>query len=268
MKIQSDKKRVFYNTVIVTGATILDKFIFFIINILIARYLNINHFGEFATALGYATFFSLFTNIGINHALIRAINLESELEKEHFANALLLKTIFAISVYSLMVISLFFTNYNTDTIYLTLIFGLVRIGTEYLLAFYALYDAKEKFFIVQEEHCLGTQEERQWTIEAWLENEGLHEYNAMNDQWLEIITSSKGLGSGNDVTRKIQMFFMASYNLDTFRSFLFNSPFFDRFHVDSGVKEKIASDDKALMLFAFDWLKFSLFGENTLQINA
>jgi hypothetical protein len=64
------------------------------------------------------------------------------------------------------------------------------------------------------------------------------------------------------------MFFMASYNLDKFRVFLFDSPFFDRFSVEAGAQEKLASDDKALMLFAFDWLKFSLFGEKTIQVKA
>ena len=126
-------------------------------------------------------------------------------------------------------------------------------------------DAIEKFFIVDEEHCLGTQEERQWTLDEWLKNEGLDEYNAMNDQWLEIITSPKGLGSGNDITRKIQMFFMASYNLDKFRKFVFESRFLELFQVASDLKEKISSDEVALMNLAFDWLKFSLFGDKALK---
>jgi hypothetical protein len=129
-------------------------------------------------------------------------------------------------------------------------------------------EAREKFFMVREDHCLGFQEEKEWTIKEWMAGEGLDEYNAMNDRWLEIISSQKSLGSENNIPKKLQMFFMASYNLDTFRSFLFNSPFFDRFLVESDLQEKIASDDKALMSFAFDWLKFSLFGEKTIQIKA
>ena len=88
----------------------------------------------------------------------------------------------------------------------------------------------------------------------------------MNDQWLEIITSSKGLGHENDVPRKIQMFYMASYNLDKLREFIFKSRFFERFEVPPDLREKLTFDDAALMKFAFDWLKFSLFGENTIQI--
>jgi len=62
------------------------------------------------------------------------------------------------------------------------------------------------------------------------------------------------------------MFFMASYNLDKFRDFLFKSGFFDRFEVDSDLKKKLPDNDTTLMLFAFDWLKFSLFGEKTMQL--
>jgi hypothetical protein len=62
------------------------------------------------------------------------------------------------------------------------------------------------------------------------------------------------------------MFSMASYNLDRFREFIFKSRFFERFEIESGLKSRLASDDVELMKFAFDWLKFSLFGEKTIQI--
>jgi len=127
-------------------------------------------------------------------------------------------------------------------------------------------NTREKFFVVAEKHCLGFQEEKEWTVDEWMKNEGVDEYNVMNDQWLEIITSSMALGPEKEVPRKIQMFLMASYNLDTFRQFVFKSKFFERFTVPSALKKKLAVDDIELMKFSFKWLKFSLFGERTLQI--
>ena len=85
---------------------------------------------------------------------------------------------------------------------------------------------------------------------------------------LEIITSQKTIGSEKNLHQKIQMFSMASYNLDKFREFIFKSKFFERFEVESGLKSKLASDDVELMKFAFDWLKFSLFGDKTIQIKS
>ena len=127
---------------------------------------------------------------------------------------------------------------------------------------------REKFFVVAERHCLGFQEKTLWTVERWMEEQGVREYNAMNDHWLEIIGSTKSLGPANVIQKKLQMFYMASYNLDKFRRMLCESRFFDLFVVDSQRKERIASDDVALLNFSFDWLKFSLFGERTVPLKS
>jgi Fe-S-cluster containining protein len=126
--------------------------------------------------------------------------------------------------------------------------------------------AREKFFVVREGHCLGFNEERTWTIEEWTADQGLEEYSAMNDLWLEIISSQKSLGTEKEIPRKLQMFSMASYNLDKFRKFVFESRFLQLFDVDSEVSEGLAEDDRELMGLAFRWLKFSLFGLDTMKI--
>ena len=129
-------------------------------------------------------------------------------------------------------------------------------------------DARKRFFMVAESHCQGFKEKHEWTLDDWINHEGVREYSSMNDQWLGIITSPKSLGPKTHIPQKHQMFFMASYNLDKFRGFLFKSGFFDRFQVDSDLKERLKSDDTTLMSFAFDWLKFSLFGEKTIQLKS
>jgi hypothetical protein len=91
------------------------------------------------------------------------------------------------------------------------------------------------------------------------------EYNTINDEWLEIMGSNKSLGPKETIQKKIQIFFMASYNLDRFKGFIFQGRFFDIFDVDPDLKERMEKDDTVLLGFAFDWLKFSLFGEKTIQ---
>lgn len=126
----------------------------------------------------------------------------------------------------------------------------------------------ENFFLVREKHCLGFGEDRTWTIEEWLTGEGLRDYNTMNDLWQEILSYPKGLGPEKEIPRKIQMFFMASYNLDRFREFIFKSRFLQLFEVDSLLRETLISDDLVLMRFGFRWLKFSLYGEKTMQMKS
>jgi hypothetical protein len=61
------------------------------------------------------------------------------------------------------------------------------------------------------------------------------------------------------------MFCMASYNLDSFRSFVFRSRFLNLFDVSPELRDRLASDDERLLAFAMDWLKFSLYGMKTMK---
>ncbi len=122
---------------------------------------------------------------------------------------------------------------------------------------------REKYFFVREKHCLGFKEDKSWTINEWINHEKAGEYIAMNDQWLNIITASKTLGKENAI-QKIQMFYMASYNTDKFRSFIFGSNFFHHFKVTSALKESLAHNDIELLKFGFKWLRFSLFGDKSI----
>ncbi len=124
---------------------------------------------------------------------------------------------------------------------------------------------KEKYFLVEETHCRGFEEKRIWTLEEWMGHEGVRKYNAVNDKWLEITGSINSLGPKEAIQKKMQMFFMASYNLDKFKNFIFQSKFFDLFDIDPALKDTMQGDDEALLGFAFDWLKFSLFGEKTIK---
>jgi hypothetical protein len=49
----------------------------------------------------------------------------------------------------------------------------------------------EYFFKVKEAHCLGWQEAKEWTIQAWLADQGLDEYNTMNDSFTDITSPGR-----------------------------------------------------------------------------
>ncbi|VBB42178.1 conserved hypothetical protein [uncultured Desulfatiglans sp.] len=126
--------------------------------------------------------------------------------------------------------------------------------------------AQERFFLVKEPHCKGFAEAREWTLREWLSHEGLNDYSRMNDAWSRIVTAAKPFVMKAATERNIQMFFMASYDLDRFRSFLFGSSFLRHFDVDTELQEKLRTRDEELLQFAFRWLRFSLFGEQTMNI--
>ena len=63
-----------------------------------------------------------------------------------------------------------------------------------------------------------------------------------------------------------KMVFMALYNLDKFRDFVFKSTFLDRFELDPARIERIKRDDVELLKFGIDWIKFGLFGEKLFKV--
>lgn len=145
MNTLNDKSRIFFNSLILTTATVADKFFFFLITIIIARYLSVENYGEYATALGYATFFAAFTNLGITQVLVRQINLFPSERKIHFSNSLVLKLWISGIAFVILLLTLPFTQYNQNMIYLIIIFAFVRLGTEFQWVFYSFYEAIEEF---------------------------------------------------------------------------------------------------------------------------
>jgi hypothetical protein len=119
---------------------------------------------------------------------------------------------------------------------------------------------QERYFVVREAHCRGFNEPRQWTVEEWIRDQGVAEYNAMNRPWMEIVTSrSPRLAELTEA--KLRMFYMASYNLDRFREFVFRSNFLARVPVPREEAQRAAEEDEALLVLGMRWLKFALLGE-------
>lgn len=139
-----DKSKVFINTIIITASTVVEKVIFFAVNIVIARYLDLNQYGEYTTALAFASFFSLFTDMGVSDTLIREINYEKENEQTLY-NVILLKITLSLLIFIFFIVVTVNTGYSVNIIYLIFIFGLVRFGDEYLRLYYTYYDACGNF---------------------------------------------------------------------------------------------------------------------------
>jgi hypothetical protein len=62
------------------------------------------------------------------------------------------------------------------------------------------------------------------------------------------------------------MAFMATYNIDRFRDFVFHSSFLKRYKVKAAVLKKLKADDEELLKFGFDWVKLFLWNIKTKKI--
>ncbi len=125
---------------------------------------------------------------------------------------------------------------------------------------------REFYFLLRESVCRGHDEEHRWKVSEWLEDQGITDYDEPGDEFKEL-TLNEFFTEGKNLTpEKIEMFFLACYNLDKFREFLFGSSFFEKFDVDGKTKESMKADDVALLRFGYRWLRFALFGEDTMVI--
>jgi hypothetical protein len=122
------------------------------------------------------------------------------------------------------------------------------------------------FFLIREDHCQGHDQDKQWTIAEWIRNQGVTEYQEMGELFKHILLHPYLSQKPLDPAR-IEMFYMACYDLDKFREFVFQSRFLDRFVVEPETREALKSQDLELMKFAFRWLRFALFGELTIKVN-
>lgn len=121
-------------------------------------------------------------------------------------------------------------------------------------------------FITGALRCKGLAEKDPWRIGDWLVDQGMVPYDKMNTLFSGITVPLKSQDFDIDNPRIFQMTFMALYNIDKFRGFVFKSSFLDRFEVEEERIEKIKWNDEELLNFSFDWVKFGILGQKLFWI--
>ncbi|MGB9499349.1 MAG: YkgJ family cysteine cluster protein [Dissulfuribacterales bacterium] len=133
------------------------------------------------------------------------------------------------------------------------------------------YKEKEKegfYFFINEPHCKGFEEDRQWTVRQWRKDQGVDIHDDINAEWTELIVRKRSIPKNIRLTEKTKnMFFTASYDIDRFKRFVFESTFLDLYEIDDKTIEDIRSDEIALLRFSFRWLKWLLFKEGGFAID-
>jgi hypothetical protein len=87
----------------------------------------------------------------------------------------------------------------------------------------------------------------------------------MNREWKEIQLRRNPMGKNLDANKQAQIY-TASYDMDRFRRFVFESRFLDVFDIDKAEIERIRTDEVALMKLGFKYIKYLLVLEETLKI--
>ncbi len=118
----------------------------------------------------------------------------------------------------------------------------------------------EFFFTVKEAHCLGFEEDREWTVAEWREDQGVNLRDEVNDGWLDLMVRKKSLPASMRLSEESKkIFFMVCYNIDKFKDFVFKSSFLTRYEISAQKIEEIKADEVKLLQFGFEWLNATFF---------
>jgi Fe-S-cluster containining protein len=126
------------------------------------------------------------------------------------------------------------------------------------------------YFFVHEPHCKGFEESKEWTVREWRIDQGVDIHDEINEGWTDLLVLKRSFPPSVMFTEKAkQMFFMACYDIDKFKDFIFGSSFLKIYQIDDETLENIKKDDVALLEFGFSWLRDVFFnkGEKVYKLN-
>jgi len=117
------------------------------------------------------------------------------------------------------------------------------------------------YFLRRLEFCQGFAGEREWTIPAWQEDQGFVEFDQPRRPWLHLLLKQAQPGRIPPDHRLLSQFYLMAYDLDAFRTFLFESAFFLAHSLNLEDARALATDDLALLRFSTGCLEHLLFPE-------
>ncbi|MHB8881555.1 MAG: YkgJ family cysteine cluster protein [Thermodesulfovibrionales bacterium] len=126
----------------------------------------------------------------------------------------------------------------------------------------------EDFFImVKEDHCLGHNEEKVWTVAEWRQDQESDLYDEMNKDWMAVVLKAKTLGMVEFSQRSLELFYIVSTNLDLFRDMAFTPRFIEAYQIDPETLKKLEEDELELLKFSLKWLRFTMFNEGDFKVD-
>jgi len=120
---------------------------------------------------------------------------------------------------------------------------------------------QEIHVLIREEHCRGFAESHSHSVAEWFENQGLNDYNVLNDEVLSLLQHEQ-IQQGILLTQaQKDNYILALYKLDEFRKMVSSAAFRDKYILSEKEQSAILTNDLNLLWFGIRWMKDLLFTE-------
>ncbi len=121
-------------------------------------------------------------------------------------------------------------------------------------------------FVIREELCQGHGSDARSRCANGSTSQGVEEFEMMSGGFKELTLHDFWEKDKPLTPQQADMFYMACYDLDRFRRFVFETRFLQLFEVDEARVEALRNDDQELLEFGMQWLRFSIFGERSMKL--
>ncbi len=127
-------------------------------------------------------------------------------------------------------------------------------------------DNRPFHFLVREDLCHGHGAGLDCSVREWIASQNIDEYDAGNASFKALMLDEAWDNDQVLKPEQMDMYYMACYDLDRFRRFVFETRLLEVFEVDEARVEAMRMDDEELLDFGIQWLRFSLFRQRTMKI--
>ena len=121
-------------------------------------------------------------------------------------------------------------------------------------------EVTEQYLVLREPHCKGFNQAAVLSVDDWITRQELEIYNEFNDMLMEIISLKNQRIPGPLDPASGRLFFLACYDLDAFRTTVFDRNILNPLDFNAGELETARSCDEALLKIGMEAVRQTLLG--------
>jgi len=139
----SESNKILKNTGYLTGAFIIQKLLAFVYFMILARLIGVDNVGKYSFALSYTLIWAVFMDWGISTALVKELSQKAISVKQYLRSLLIFKGIMSLSVFGILCLSVYFSDYDASSKVLVYWAGVVMVVDSFAQTFYAVLRSQQ-----------------------------------------------------------------------------------------------------------------------------